>query len=200
MVPEAEERNYLTSGETRSGWKTVAVFVETLVIVTVIAVIQYTANSLLEDRARYTLMLVGTCYGTWRGGKGPGVFALLFSGLIGAYVLTQQKFSLVASDIRDSVSLALYLVVGAVIILFGEALRKERLLLVERERDLTEAHKQLEQAHQSLETLLQKRANELSEIKRFVAEEELPASVPNPRLGTGLFGSSQELYAAEPDG
>jgi K+-sensing histidine kinase KdpD len=174
--------------------------VETLVIVTVIAVIQYTANSLLEDRARYTLMLVGTCYGTWRGGKGPGVFALLFSGLIGAYVLTQQKFSLVASDIRDSVSLALYLVVGAVIILFGEALRKERLLLVERERDLTEAHKQLEQAHQSLETLLQKRANELSEIKRFVAEEELPASVPNPRLGTGLFGSSQELYAAEPDG
>jgi len=194
MVPEAEERNYLTSGETRSGWKTVAVFVA------VIAVIQYTANSLLEDRARYTLMLVGTCYGTWRGGKGPGVFALLFSGLIGAYVLTQQKFSLVASDIRDSVSLALYLVVGAVIILFGEALRKERLLLVERERDLTEAHKQLEQAHQSLETLLQKRANELSEIKRFVAEEELPASVPNPRLGTGLFGSSQELYAAEPDG
>ncbi|MDR3691888.1 MAG: DUF4118 domain-containing protein [Fimbriimonas sp.] len=167
--------------------KTLAPYLETLVVVVIIASIQFMANSLMEERSRYSLMLIGTCYGTWRGGKGPGIFALLFSGLIGAYFLTPQRFSLVVQDILDSINLLLYLVVGSVIILFGEALRKERQLVQQREQDLRLAHEELEKAHLSIEQLLQKRQDELTEIKRFVADEEFPGSATNPHVISALF-------------
>lgn len=187
MNPDAEETNSAAAVDFRMDRKTLAPYLETLVVVVIIASIQFMANSLMEERSRYSLMLIGTCYGTWRGGKGPGIFALLFSGLIGAYFLTPQRFSLVVQDILDSINLLLYLVVGSVIILFGEALRKERQLVQQREQDLRLAHEELEKAHLSIEQLLQKRQDELTEIKRFVADEEFPGSATNPHVISALF-------------
>ena len=138
-----------------------------------IAVLQYTANAFMAEKARYILLLIGTCYGTWRGGKKAGIFALVMSGLIGAFFLTHQEFSLVIHSDQDSISLLLYLIVGSVIIVFGEALRKERLKGLDRERELLQAQNDLAEANAKLESLLHLRQKELTEIKRFVADEEL---------------------------
>ncbi len=171
----------------RIGWRDVLPYIETLAIVIIIAAIQFEANYLMEERARYSLMLIGTCYGTWRGGKAAGIFALLLSALIGAYFLTPQRFSLVVQDIIDSITLTLYLVVGAVIILFGEAQRRERRRALDGENNLRIAHEELAKANAQLEELLQKRVEELSEIKRYVAEEELPSNFSHHNRSISIF-------------
>ena len=181
MSKEAKGENETAHPPGKLDWKAISPYVETLAIVVAIAFIQHTANLFMEERSRYTLMLIGTCYGTWRGGKGPGIFALLLSGLIGAYFLAPQRFSLVIQDILDSVNLTLYLIVGAVIIVFGESQRQERKRVQEREQQLIAAHEELAKANATLEHLLEIRQEELTEIKRFVADEDLPPSVPHHR-------------------
>ncbi len=173
-------------------WKRLSQYLETFLVVIVISFLQFIANSMMEERARYTLMLIGTCYGTWRGGKGPGVFALLLSGLIGAYVLTHQHFTMVIQDIVGSFSLTLYLLVGAVIIVFGESQRKERKRAQDNEAKLIVALSDLAKANETLEHLLEVRQEELSEIKRFVAEEELPNSLSAKRIGDAYFHQIEE--------
>jgi len=157
----------------QNDWRELLIYPEVLLFVLVVAAVQYSANNFMESRARYILLLVGTCYGSWRGGKKTGIFALAMSGLIGAFFLTHQQFSLEIQNVQDSISLTLYFLVGGVIILFGESLRKERQRVLERERELLQVQTELASTNERLNQLLELRQRELSEIKRFVADEDI---------------------------
>lgn len=146
-------------------------YLETTVLVLVLAVVQSFAVQTLEDKPRYTLLLVATCYATWRGGTGPAVLALVGSCIVGTLFLRPESEAFALSNPGDVVRLVLTAIVGIVIILFGEAVRRQQRRLMERERELRIANAELAQAKAQLESLVERRTEELVEIRRFVAEE-----------------------------
>jgi len=151
--------------------KRVSPYVESVVLVLVLARVEYTANPLLEDRARFTLLMIAPCYGTWRAGLGPGLLALVCSAVIGAYVFAVPRFSFAVHDPGDIVSLMLFVVVGVTVVLFGEAHRAGEMQVKQREKELKKALEELAAANAQLEAMVERRTEELKEIRRWAAEE-----------------------------
>ncbi|MGV3614679.1 MAG: DUF4118 domain-containing protein [Fimbriimonas sp.] len=146
-------------------------YLETIVMVLLLATIQFFAASALQDKPRYTLLLVATCYATWRGGTGPAVVALVGSGLVGTLFFRAEHEAFTFSNAGDVVRLILTGIVGVAIILFGGALRAQKRRVLEREEELRVANAELAAAKAKLESLVERRTEELKEIRRFVADE-----------------------------
>ncbi len=176
-----------TEVQPRRGWKRFSVYAESLLAVIFLAYVQHNTNLIEGDRPRYTLMLIGTCYAVWRGGRGPGVFALVTSIVISDWVLTDPMFSFSALGFGDALGLTLLLVVGTFIIVLGDAQRRDRNRALRREKELTVVNDQLATAQAALAEALARRASELSELKRFVAEEDLVPAPKKPPSNPPMF-------------
>jgi K+-sensing histidine kinase KdpD len=151
--------------------KVISPYLETIAMVLLLATIQFLAAGALQDKPRYTLLLVATCYATWRGGTGPAIVALIGSGLVGALFFRSENEAFTLSNAGDVVRLILTGIVGIAIILFGGALRAQKRRILEREEELRIANAELADAKAKLESLVERRTEELKEIRRFVADE-----------------------------
>jgi len=152
-------------------FKRISPYLESAGLVLWLAFIQISAGHLLEDRARFTLLMIAPCYGTWRGGLGPGLLALVCSAFLGVFLFAVPKYSFAVRDPGDVVSLVLFVIVGIVVVLFGEAQRISERRVRDRERRLKVALAELAEANASLEAMVARRTEELTEIRRWAAEE-----------------------------
>lgn len=151
--------------------KRLSPYVETVLVLVALAMLQEASRSLHRGHATFAPLLIATCYGTWRGGKGPGLLALGLSGFVGTFFFAEPRLSLSIREYGDIVRLLLATMLGLVIVWFGESLRLEKLRVQAKERELQEANRELGEAKAQLEKLLQRRTDELTEIKRWAAEE-----------------------------
>lgn len=152
-------------------WKCAQPYGETLLLVAVTLVLQVQGGRLFEHRAYCSPLLIATCYATWRGGKGPGLVSIIAGGLAALYFLAPPRYSFQVDEAADIVSIALFLLVGVAIVLFGDAHRIERQKVAQREAELKVAYAKLEESNAALDALIARRTAELTEIKNFVAEE-----------------------------
>lgn len=129
------------------------------------------AGQYFEQRAYCAPLLIATCYGVWRGGRGPGIASLVAGAFASFYMLAIPRFSILVKDPADVINVGLYIVVGVVIILFGEALHRERHRVVEREAELRRAYEKLSETNTLLDKQVARKTEELREIKNYVAEE-----------------------------
>jgi len=158
-------------GSREGWWKHALPYGEALVLVFLTVILQMQGGRLFEQRAYCSPLLIATCYATWRGGKGPGLVSIFAGGVAALYFLAPPRYSFRVDEAADIVSIALYLLVGVAIILFGDAHRSERQKVVQREAELKIAYAKLEESNAALDALITRRTAELTEIKNFVAEE-----------------------------
>jgi len=151
--------------------KQVSPYIESIALVVLLAMVQMRANSLLEDRARFTLLMIAPCYGTWRAGLGPGLLAVVCSACIGAFLFAVPQYSFAIQKPGDVVSLILFVVVSITVVLFGEAHRVGEMRVKQREKELKKALEELAVANAQLEAMVERRTEELIEIRRWAAEE-----------------------------
>lgn len=146
-------------------------YLEGMIVVVLLIVANHRISGLVEGRAWFSLLLIGTCYSVWRGGMMPGLVSLGFSALLGAYYYLPPMYSLAVASRADWISLMIYLILGFVIVGFGSAHHAERQRILERDRELSKANERLSDRIQMLDEALKTRTKDLQEFRRWAAEE-----------------------------
>lgn len=116
---------YLHSAVARAFSGAVPYFL-TLFGVLVAAGLQWTLGSVTEDLAPFVLCYPVIMLSGWYGGLGPSLLATGLSSLAGLALLTQKTRQIDRFDLAITVTLALFILVGVVIVVLIEFLRRER--------------------------------------------------------------------------
>jgi K+-sensing histidine kinase KdpD len=170
MVAEPKEAQESEASRQRT-WPMLSPYVETIVLIALLAYARWAAAGVLEDRARYTLFFIAPCYAVWRGGLVLGLLALATTGYIGTFFFLPPDRRVAIEETGDLLGLILYLGVGLSIVLLGEAQRAEKRRVLERDRELVEAHARLAEANEALEKAVQSRTAQLEELRNWAADE-----------------------------
>ena len=140
-------------------------------IVGCLMVLYRSCSSIIEDHSWLFLLEIGTCYSVWRGGLFSGLFSLLLSSVSSMAFFLPLKFPLQNSSKDDLIGLFMYIVLGMIIIGFGVKVRLERDRVIVRENELLALKQQLLEVNVQLKEVLERRTQDLQEIRDFIAEE-----------------------------
>lgn len=144
-------------------------YCESAAIVVLLMAIHRPFAGLIEERSWFFLLQIGTCYSVWRGGLFPGLFSLVASSLASAYFYLPPDLSFAISNQADIVSLMVYIVLGLVIVGFGNSHYTERQRVIARNKELLIANEQLIDHNSKLDQSLQAKTNDLQEIGNWAS-------------------------------
>ena len=121
--------------------------------------IRYGMDKELKDHNRLILFVPAVLVSAWYGGVGPGIFALLFSCFMCAWILIPPIDNLNLGDQAEQFGMLLYLLIGVGVIAL---VHRER----EAKRSRERAQEELRHLNESLEERVQERTRELEQANR----------------------------------
>ena len=83
-------------------------------------------DPILGDHSPFATYYLAVMFAAWYAGWGPALLAMFSGGLLAAYLFTEPRGSVLIYDLEHQVGIVLYLVVGLVVIVLTESLRRSR--------------------------------------------------------------------------
>ena len=99
----------------------------TAIVATALAtMVRFWLDPVLEDSLPFTTYYAAVMFVAWYAGWTPALLAMVSGGLLAAYLFTEPRGSILIYSLEHQVGIVLYCVVGVVIIVLTESLRRSR--------------------------------------------------------------------------
>ena len=107
----------------RSEWSATAGYLAAVAATAGMVLLRWLIDPVVKNSLPLATLYGAVAFAVWYGGYRPALLALILGYLACDYLFMEPRYAIGTHDGRDVIALALYLLSGLIIIIFGEALR-----------------------------------------------------------------------------